>query len=305
MNLKNTLPSLLASGLLLAGSACQSEDAGSPAASQTEAQPVAAAETMVTVNGEPITTDVFSVYYGERMRQSQGQNTPELRARALDELVKIVVLTQEAEKQQLDRQPAVAAALAFQRDQLLSRLAIQEFVRQSTPSEEEMKKLYDEQFGNYTGTEYKASHILVKTEEEASALIAELGEGSDFAELAKEHSTGPTGPKGGDLGWFDADQMVPAFAEAVKGMEKGAYSKEPVNTQFGWHVILLQDTREAEPPPFEEVTPQLATPLQQQAVARYVAELRQNAKVELNEKFIKPTAEAASETEASEAPEQP
>ena len=168
-----------------------------------------------------------------------------------------------------------------------------------------MKKLYDEQFGNYTGTEYKASHILVKTEEEASALITELAEGADFAELAKEHSTGPTGPKGGDLGWFDADQMVPAFSEAVKGMEKGAYSKEPVNTQFGWHVILLQDTREAEPPTFEEVKPQLATQLQQQAVARYVAELRQNAKVELNEKFIKPPAEAASETEAAETPEQP
>jgi peptidyl-prolyl cis-trans isomerase C len=259
---------------------------------------------MVTVNGEPITTDIFSVYYGERMRQSQGQNTPELRARALDELVKMVVLTQEAENQQLDRQPAVAAALAFQRDQLLSRLAIQEFLQKSTPSDEEMKKLYDEQYENYSGTEYKASHILVKTNEEAATLITELGKGGDFAELAKEHSTGPTGPKGGELGWFDAEQMVPAFSDAVKGMEKGAFSQEPVQTQFGWHVILLQDTRDAEPPTFEEVKPQLATQLQQTAVARYVAELRQKAKVELNEKFIKPPVEAAPAKETPETPEE-
>ncbi|HEY8097681.1 MAG TPA: peptidylprolyl isomerase, partial [Methylobacter sp.] len=132
------------------------------------------------------------------------------------------------------------------------------------------------------GTEYKASHILVKTEEEAKKLIAELDKGADFAKLANKHSLdAKESQNGGDLGWFSAGQMVAPFSEAVAALEKGKYTKEPVKTQFGYHVILKEDSRALTPPPLEAVKEQLTPFLQRKKVQGMIEGLRKQAKVEI------------------------
>ena len=118
-------------------------------------------------------------------------------------------------------------------------------------------------------------------------MITKLDGGSDFSELAIEHSTGPSGKSGGDLGWFSAQQMVKPFSEAAATMEKGKYSKEPVKTQFGWHVIMLDDSRESTPPPFEQLKPQLQSFAQNERIQNYVQSLRDGATIDIAETFTK------------------
>lgn len=158
------------------------------------------------------------------------------------------------------------------------------YVRKRTAemvSDEEVKAKYDEARAQVSGRkEIQARHILLKTQEEAAAVIAELDKGADFAELAKQKSTGPTGPRGGDLGYFGQGRMVPEFEKAAFALEKGAYTKEPVQTQFGWHVILLEETRESSGPSFEEVKPQIENMLQSMQVREYLEGLRGAAKIE-------------------------
>jgi len=127
--------------------------------------------------------------------------------------------------------------------------------------------------------EYKAAHILVETEEEAQAVVEELEGGADFAAVAKEKSTGPSGPNGGDLGWFSKGMMVAPFEEAVVGMEAGALSA-PVQTQFGWHVIKLEETRVKEAPSLDEVRDELRTKVEQDAVTAHIDALVENANVD-------------------------
>ena len=129
--------------------------------------------------------------------------------------------------------------------------------------------------------EQQARHILVETEEDARAIIGELDGGADFAELAKERSTGPSGPRGGDLGYFTDDQMVPEFSAAASALEPGEYSKDPVQTQFGWHVIKVEDRRETPAPSFEEIEAQLRNELQRDNVESVLSELREKAEVEI------------------------
>ncbi len=147
-------------------------------------------------------------------------------------------------------------------------------------SEEDIKTAYDAKYGaGYEAKEYNASHILVETEDEAKAIRAELEGGADFAELAKEKSTGPSGPNGGELGWFGAGMMVPEFEEAVKTMAPGDIS-QPVQTQFGWHIVKLNETRDMTPPTLDEVHDEIAGELRQQAVVESVDALVAKAEVD-------------------------
>ena len=148
-------------------------------------------------------------------------------------------------------------------------------------TDEQLKKEYDAKIATANVTEYKASHILLKSQKDAEAVIKELDGGAVFSDVAKAKSTGPTGPDGGDLGWFKASQMVPPFAQALTQLQKGTYTKTPVQTQFGWHVILLEDTRKATPPKFEDVKPQLANMMRGQQINNYIEKLRKNAKVQI------------------------
>ncbi len=147
-------------------------------------------------------------------------------------------------------------------------------------TDEAIQAAYDTQFAEFQGEdEFNASHILVESEDEAKAVKAQLEEGADFAELAKEKSTGPSGPNGGALGWFGKGQMVPEFEGAVLGLEKGQVS-DPVQTQFGWHVVTLNDKRKTEAPELAVVRDELAQTIRQEAIQAKIDELTQQAQIE-------------------------
>jgi peptidyl-prolyl cis-trans isomerase C len=252
---------------------------------------------IATVNGTPYDLDLFRLFFLERLQQNQGENSPALQEQAFNEFMSLVVASQEATRRKLEEDPEVAVAIDLQRMKILSNAALAAMAEEIEPTEEELKKAYEDVKKNATRTEYKARHILVKDEDEAKKVIEELEGGADFGDLAREHSLGPTGKNGGELDWFDANQMVAPFSEAVAGMEVGSFTKAPVQTQFGWHVIELQDSRKAEPPSFEDAEPQLALLIKRRKVAEKLAEMRDGAMVELNEDVVKlkPTDEAPTE----------
>ncbi len=244
---------------------------------------------IATVNGVPYTLDVFRMFYLTRVQQNQGENTPALQQQAFDEFMGLIVASQEGERLKLADDRNVIAALQLERMKVMSNAALSAMAEEIKPTEEELKAAYDKIKEQPSRIEFKARHILVKDEAEAKKLIKQLDKGADFADLAKKNSTGPTGKDGGDLGWFDPKQMVPAFADAVSAMKPGEYSKTPVQTQFGWHIINLQDTRKAEPPAFEDAKPQLSALVERQKIAERINDMRNKAKVELNENIVKTT----------------
>jgi peptidyl-prolyl cis-trans isomerase C len=240
--------------------------------------------TLVTVNGEPLTKTMYGIYFQDRMRVTpNAQNTPEMQMNVLNELTNVMLVAQDAEKKQLDKREDVNAAIELLRIKLLTQTAIQDYAQNHPPSEEEIQKQYDSEYADKSTTEYKARHILVKDKALADSLIKDLDKGAEFATLANEYSTGPTGKNGGDLGWFDDEQMVKPFTDAVKKLQPGKYTEEPVKTQFGWHIILLEETREAPAPTLEQVKPSITNQLQQQALAQYMQDLRAKSTLQFNE----------------------
>lgn len=197
------------------------------------------------------------------------------------------MIQQEMLAQALETPPAgFEKALENQRRIILSTSAIQD-LRGSAVTDEALQAAYAQQFtAGAAGQEFNASHILVEEEAKALELVAMLADGADFAELAKEHSTGPSGPGGGSLGWFGTGRMVPAFEAAVVDLEKGAVSA-PVQTQFGWHVIILNDVRDIEPPALESVRAELAATIEGAAVEARIAEL--TAKFNITRAEVDPT----------------
>ncbi|MCU7843160.1 MAG: peptidylprolyl isomerase [Candidatus Thiodiazotropha sp. (ex Monitilora ramsayi)] len=251
---------------------------------QTPAKPEMDENTLLSVNGQQVSKAMYGLYFQDRMRNvPDAQNSAQMQMSVLNELSNVLIVAQDAEKQGIDKRPEIEATLTLLRAKLLTQTLIQEYAETHQPSEEEIKTLYEAEYASQSNKEYKARHILVKEEEAAKSLIAELDGGADFAELAKTHSTGPTGKNGGDLGWFDAAQMVKPFSDAVVSMEKGSYSKAPVNTQFGWHVILLEDNRDTEAPTLEGVRGDIITKLQQNSLAAYMQGLRDKSAIVFNE----------------------
>ncbi|WP_373507386.1 peptidylprolyl isomerase [Thiocapsa sp.] len=257
-------------------------------------EPEAAEVIIATVNGTPYGLDLFRLFFLERLQQNQGENSPALQEQAFNEFMSMVVASQEAARRKLEQDPDVGVALELQRMKILSNAALASMAEEITPTDDDLKKAYEEVKENASRTEYKARHILVKDEEEAKKMVEELEGGADFGDLAREHSLGPTGKNGGELEWFDASQMVAPFSEAVAAMEVGSFTKTPVQTQFGWHVIELQDSRKAEPPTFEDAKPQLVALLKRQKLSEKLIEMRDGAMVELNEEVVKlkPTGDA-------------
>jgi len=249
--------------------------------------------TIATINGKEIPLGLFRLFYRERLRSGKVENTPALQNRTFNEFVSIVVTAQDAERLGLDKDRRFGLALEMQRLHLLSNYAIQNALKTREPSEEDLKKAYDERYGKDKRIEYKARHILVKTEAEGKKLIDELNAGADFSELAKAYSLGPTGKDGGALPWFGTGQMVQPFIDATKVLKPGEYTSAPVRTQFGWHVILLEETRESDPPALDEVRNELIRLLQKDVLEGYVAELSEEADLVFNPDVIKVTEEPA------------
>ncbi len=242
----------------------------SAAPASAEEKPVA------TVNGKPIPAILVDAYAKRR----PGNPAEVKRDELVNELVAQELLVQDAVHRGIDKDPELQAEVEVLRRGLLAGRAVKAYLAEHPISDEAMQAEYKVLAPRLATTEFKARHILLKSEDEAKAVIAELKKGADFAELAKTKSIGPSSKSGGDLGWFSADQMVKPFSDAVAGMEKGKYSAEPVQTQFGWHVILLEDTRSTPAPTFDAVKDQLHTYMEQKATQAYLKDLESKAKVE-------------------------
>ncbi len=274
---------LLKSGILLASAASLlTLSACNPSKDTKPAEPTTTGPAAATVNGNAIsqrTVDLIA-------KQGAGAgrpDTPESRKAIIDQLVLQVVVAQEAVKKGLDKTPEVSEQLEAIRQSVLANAYVQDFVKNNPVSDEALKAEYERIKATVSGTEYKARHILVAKEAEAREIIARLKKDPGaFAKLAAEKSKDPgSAARGGDLGWFDLRGMVPEFGAAVSKMEKGKISDEPVQSQFGYHVILLEDTRPIAAPPLEEVKPQLSQQLQQQAVKKHIDALKAAAKIEV------------------------
>jgi peptidyl-prolyl cis-trans isomerase C len=260
---------VIAAAMVLAG--CQEEQSEQASTQNT-------GEAVAHVNGEPISKRMFEFHLERRTGGQPQLASPEQRQALLQELVDMTLLAQEAERQNLADDQEVAARLQNLRAAVLAQAAVEQMIKQE-PDEAALKAEYEKQFGGDQQQEYHARHILVESQEEAQKIINQLQQGAEFAKLAEQHSTGPTGPNGGDLGWFQPQQMVPPFAEAVQKLEPGNYTTEPVQTQFGWHVVKLEATRPVEPPPMEEVRQQLIAAMSQQRVESRLEELRKQAEI--------------------------
>lgn len=236
------------------------------------------------VNGAPISAVALDAQI--QAQSSRGQ--PVQRPQALDELVDLMVLAQEAESQGLPQQPEIAAQLQRQRAAVLAQHLVRSELASFDPGDDELRQAYEEHVSGMSGKEYKASHILLEDEAKAKDMIAQLDEGADFATLAEEHSTGPTSSRGGSLGWFQTDQMVEPFASAVQGLEAGSYTDTPVQTRFGWHVVRLEETRDVQKPAFEDMKDELRNQLVSRHVQDYIASLRDKADVEINDASLQP-----------------
>ena len=272
---------LLASLAVASGCDQSPSPAGTGGSSTAVATETAVVEGVVvaTVNGQPITQAELEVYTAQRKPAS---NTPETSSKEviMKELISLELMRQDAIKQGLEKKPAVIATMAQQQRTALAGAAIQNFMSSNPVTDEDAKKVYDENMGK-AGKEFNARHILVKEQEEAEAIIKLLDSGSDFSELAKEKSTGPSGASGGKLGWFGEAQMVKPFSEATAQLEKGQYTKTPVQTQFGWHVIILDDSRETTPPPFADVKDRIKMVLVNQKMQQHVETMRSAASIDI------------------------
>ncbi len=262
---------LVATLLLIAG--CAKNQAAEPT------DPALGPGKVATVDGTAIPESVFRLYVMSTLRKSADDLTPEERKQVIDDLVGVEVLVAEAAKRGIPKERTIAAQLELQRMQVMARAMATRYIEENPPTEEELKAVYDQNLPRLSAQQYKAHHILVETKEEADAVISQLNKGKEFAALAKERANGPTGANGGDLGWFTADSMVPEVIAAVKQLKVGSYTKEPVKSQYGYHVILLDDTRAGTPPTLDSVRKDLANVVDRNKLEGYVSSLRKSAKV--------------------------
>jgi len=232
------------------------------------------AETAFTVNGVDVDSSVVDLYFETRLGGSAAQPTAEQREALMDELRDIYLLSTVDSAVALEKDPRIAAQLEIQRRGILAQAVAAEFFENTEVSDAEMRSMYDEQLELMPPLDFKARHILVQTQSEANDIIRELDGGADFAELAKEKSTGPTGPNGGDLDWFSPGQMVAPFSDAVAALENGKYTSAPVQTQFGWHVILREDSKESVPPTFESAQEEIRKKIQNDKFQAHLESLR-------------------------------
>ncbi len=211
----------------------------------------------------------------------QGQpDSPDLRKAVRDDLVNLEVITQAAVKNGLDKQAEIAQQLELARQSVLAGAYVQDYAKSHPIGDDQLKQEYEALKKRVGNKEYKLSHVLVETEDEAKKVAAELKKGGKFSKVAKAHSKDPgSKDNGGDLGWAVPSNFVQPFGDAVLTLGKGQVSA-PVQTQYGWHVIKLEDTRELKVPAFEEVKPNIEKRLQQQAIQKAIEDLRSKAKIE-------------------------
>lgn len=248
-------------------------------AQQTAKPAAAAAGGGVSVNGVAIPKTRIDAMVKTQAAQGKPES-PELVAAVKDQMVMLELVTQEALKKGLEKNPDVATRLALGRQQILAEAFVQDYVKANPVSDAELKKEYETYKGSLGDKEYKPRHILVDKEDDAKAIIEQLNKGGDFAAIAKEKSK-DTGSKenGGDLDWGPAARFVGPFADALKTLPKGQVTQKPVQTNFGYHVIKMDDVRDLKAPAFDEVKDNFKNRVQQQQVQKMLADLKGKAKI--------------------------
>ncbi len=226
---------------------------------------------VATVDGEPIYEEMMTFYRIARF--GEGEGTPEQNEQVINDITQLYAMVGEAKRQGLDKDPDVSMKIQMQTMSMLAQSVMQKHNEDNAITEETVQAAYE---SGSSSKEYKARHILVKKESEALAVLTELEAGGDFSTLAEENSTGPSAPRGGDLGWFPAAQMVKPFGDALPGIEPGTYGKTPVQTKFGWHVIFVEETRKAE---FEQVAAKLRKQLATDQVNEYLESVKSKAQI--------------------------
>ena len=260
---------------MLTLSACNLSDLSKTATSSKDA--VAA-----TVNGTAISENRVDMLVKQRAAQGQ-PDSPEMRKGVIDQLSLQFLISQEAVKKGLDKTPEVMDQIDLTQQSILANAFVQDYLKNNPVSDDMLKAEYEKIKGKMTGSEYKARHILVEKESEARDIIAKLKKNPKaFESLAKEKSKDPGSKStGGELGWFDPHGMVPEFGAAVAKLAKGQFTEEPVKSQFGYHVILLEDSRPKTLPPLEQVKPALQQQVQQQNLKKLLDDLKAKAKIEI------------------------
>ncbi len=240
----------------------------------------AAAQNLAIVNGKPVPKSRADAL-AQQIAKSGRPVTPEMQGQLKDEVIAREIFMQEAQKLGLDATDDYKNQMDLARQTLLIRELFANYQKKNPVTDADIKAEYDKFVAANGGKEYRARHILVEKEDEAKAIIASLKKGGKFDEIAKKQSKDPgSGANGGDLDWANAASYVPEFSGAMVKLNKGQTTDVPVKSQFGFHVIRLDDVREAQLPKLEEVKPQIAQQLQQQKLAKFQDDLRAKAKIE-------------------------
>lgn len=237
---------------------------------------VTSGKVIATINGQPLYEENLKVIQGALPKAMPEQHL-------VERMIELRLLASAAREEGLDKQIKTKAQIQNAVDNQLANDYLSNYLSKMDVSDAVLKPEYDKFIKGYPSTtQYKAAHILVKTKEEAEAIIKQLDSGTPFDQLAKDKSQDPGSAKqGGELGWFDADQMVPEFSAAVEKLKKGEITQQPVKSQFGWHVIKLEDTRLSQPPTFSELKPQLETQYRRAAIEDLIKKLRSKAKIDI------------------------
>lgn len=245
----------------------------------TLALPVAA-QNLAIVNGKPLPKARLDAL-ADQVKKSGRPVTPDMQGQLREEVIAREVFMQEASKRGLDASDDYKNQLELARQTILIRELFADFQKKNPVTDAEIKAEYDKFVAANAGKEYRARHILVEKEDEAKAIIANLKKGAKFEDLAKKQSKDPgSAANGGDLDWANPQGFVPEFSKAMIGLKKGELTQAPVKSQFGFHVIRLDDVREAQLPPLDQVKPQIAQSLQQQKLGQFQDDLRGKAKIE-------------------------
>ena len=282
---------LLALGVVLALAACSKTATDKPAAAAAAAP---AKPPLVTVNGKPISDQLFEDYVQAVARKPSSELPQADRDQIKENLVRITLIAEQAEKDGLTKDPEVATRLELSRLNLLQQASAQKYLKERTPTEEELRAEFDAQVAATPLIEYHARHILVSSEDVAKKVIDQLKGGADFANLAKRLSADKgSAVKGGDLDWFAPNAMVKPFGDALALLKNGEVTKTPVQTEYGFHVIQLLGTRDRTPPAFEDVKERLSQIVLSKKFKTYSDEMLKNAKIDPPLAGVVPAAAAA------------
>jgi len=239
-----------------------------------------AAQNLAIVNGKPVPKERAELLK-QQVERSGRPITPEVESQIKEEVIAREIFLQEAKKRGLEASKDFKSQMELARQTILIRELFADYQKKNPVSDAEIQAEYDKFAAANSGKEYKASHILVEKEDEAKAIIASIKQGAKFEDIAKKQSKDPgSGARGGDLDWANPNSYVSEFTEALLKLKKGEMTAEPVKSQFGWHIIRLDDERQAQLPKLDEVKPQIAQQLQQQKLGQFQEDLRTKAKVE-------------------------